>query len=363
MRSAVSAILSAPAPESSMSHPDYRQVGKLYYSYINYWLLSIFNHCYRQHMIMLLCWFWWDSWALGLTHELSLACLTEFQGRILLGLKIVRAMWESSQPGMSGHILWKTMSGEIFRYKPLFYHEWVRLLDLFWDIFQTHRRVLGLLCVGECSSTQEVSELCRIHESLRAKFNSTLYDSRCVLLGLERDGELQSWANVWLKQAIWIFLPSWEICRLYFSLKHMLGTPYNASCAGDNPTSYPAEKSCSSLTDSTKETVQSATSFRYHDAPVEMGSLLSVADQTTPSNSVLTGGTAVGETASSVDGNRSMISHPTRTLYYPVLEKCVSLESDIQVSCVVFSGKSTVLTNCYVWILGFRVFIVLGVRV
>ncbi len=35
MRSAVSAILSSPAPESNMSHPDYRQVNNYVKKYEN----------------------------------------------------------------------------------------------------------------------------------------------------------------------------------------------------------------------------------------------------------------------------------------------------------------------------------------
>lgn len=61
---------------------------------------------------------------------------------------------------------------------------------------QTHRKLLGLVCVGECSSVQDVSELYKIHDSLRAKYSNTLYDSRCIFLGMQSDG--MNYSNVTL---------------------------------------------------------------------------------------------------------------------------------------------------------------------
>ena len=52
-----------------------------------------------------------------------------------------------------------------------------------WGDFQTHRRLLGLITVGSFDSQTEFNELCRVHESLKVKYNSTLYDSRSVLFG------------------------------------------------------------------------------------------------------------------------------------------------------------------------------------
>lgn len=52
-----------------------------------------------------------------------------------------------------------------------------------WGDFQTHRRLLGLITVGKFDTQTELNELCRIHESLKVKYTSTLYDSRCLLFG------------------------------------------------------------------------------------------------------------------------------------------------------------------------------------
>lgn len=50
-----------------------------------------------------------------------------------------------------------------------------------WGDFQTHRRLLGLITVGKFDSQGELNELCRVHESLKVKYTSTLYDSRALL--------------------------------------------------------------------------------------------------------------------------------------------------------------------------------------
>lgn len=52
-----------------------------------------------------------------------------------------------------------------------------------WGDFQTHRRLLGLVTVGAFETQTELSELCRVHESLKVKYHTTLYDSRCVAFG------------------------------------------------------------------------------------------------------------------------------------------------------------------------------------
>lgn len=52
-----------------------------------------------------------------------------------------------------------------------------------WGDFQTHRRLLGLITVGAFDNQLELSELCRVHESLKVKYNGTLYDSRCLAFG------------------------------------------------------------------------------------------------------------------------------------------------------------------------------------
>lgn len=52
-----------------------------------------------------------------------------------------------------------------------------------WGDFQTHRRLLGLITIGKFETQTELNELCRLHESLKVKYTSTLYDSRCILFG------------------------------------------------------------------------------------------------------------------------------------------------------------------------------------
>lgn len=75
-------------------------------------------------------------------------------------------------------------------------HIWIRYLRGYpqenndWGDFQTHRKALGLITVGQCNSQDEFNELCRIHESLKVGYAFTLYDSRCILFGLNPDGTL-----------------------------------------------------------------------------------------------------------------------------------------------------------------------------
>ncbi|CAG7822209.1 unnamed protein product [Allacma fusca] len=73
---------------------------------------------------------------------------------------------------------------------------WIRYLRSYpvenndWGDFQTHRRALGLISIGQCNSQEELNELCRIHETLKVQYTFTLFDSRCVLYGLNSDGSL-----------------------------------------------------------------------------------------------------------------------------------------------------------------------------
>lgn len=52
-----------------------------------------------------------------------------------------------------------------------------------WGDFQTHRRLLGLITFGKYENQIELNELCRLHETLKVKYNETLYDSTAVFLG------------------------------------------------------------------------------------------------------------------------------------------------------------------------------------
>ena len=73
---------------------------------------------------------------------------------------------------------------------------WIRFLRSYpvenndWGDFQTHRKALGLISIGQCNSQDELNELCRIHETLKVKYAWTLYDSRCILFGLNTDGTI-----------------------------------------------------------------------------------------------------------------------------------------------------------------------------
>lgn len=51
-----------------------------------------------------------------------------------------------------------------------------------WGDFQAHRRVLGVLTVGECSESHSVEALCGLHEQLLHQ-HPTAIDSRCFLFG------------------------------------------------------------------------------------------------------------------------------------------------------------------------------------
>lgn len=59
-----------------------------------------------------------------------------------------------------------------------------------WGDFQTHRRVLGIITIGQVGSQSDLNDICKQHESLKVKYSSTLYDSRCIILGLNPDGTL-----------------------------------------------------------------------------------------------------------------------------------------------------------------------------
>ncbi len=48
------------------------------------------------------------------------------------------------------------------------------------------------ICVlGKCKSEVEFNEICRIHESLKVKYQSTIYDSRCIIFGANTEHTLQ----------------------------------------------------------------------------------------------------------------------------------------------------------------------------
>ncbi|ODN02451.1 Trafficking protein particle complex subunit 9 [Orchesella cincta] len=147
MRSAVSVILSGTAPEQNMSYPDYSQT--------------------------------------PLDHQ-SLLVVVRHIGRQLRTKQFNRAFERISRINQL----------KVFDSQNQARHIWIRYLRGYpqenndWGDFQTHRKALGLITVGQCNSQDEFNELCRIHESLKVGYAFTLYDSRCILFGLNQDGTL-----------------------------------------------------------------------------------------------------------------------------------------------------------------------------
>jgi len=271
MRSAVSVILSAPTPESNMSHPDYKQTAHDHASF-----LILVRH---------------------LGSQLSSRNFTRLYDRICrqTSYKI---------PDGSGNV--RNIFTHFVRNYPIESNDW--------GDFQTHRRVLGLICIGECSNSQEVSELYRIHESLRGKYSSTLYDSRCFFLGLQKDG-----------------------------------TPYvsEENATTDDGAGNTKAKPQYSETVSKEINHQSPLHLKYHQTTVDIPKLPSVMsqdgveeveiDMESPKSEspqlaqaqVIVSPDGVEEMTFEMDSPQHK-SHPTRTLFYPSLDKCLSLETDLQ---------------------------------
>ncbi|XP_018574402.1 protein brunelleschi isoform X2 [Anoplophora glabripennis] len=140
MRSSVSYILSSSTSEPNMSHPDYEQ-----YSHDHAALLVLVRHIGSQ---------------------LKPKTFMKFFDRIS---KINNAKITDST-GQVRSIL--------IRYVKEYPVE-----NNDWGDFQTHRRLLGLISLGKYDSQQELNEVCRVHESLKVKYNTTLFDSICILFG------------------------------------------------------------------------------------------------------------------------------------------------------------------------------------
>lgn len=141
MRSAVSVILSSPLPDPNMSHPDFEQ-------------------SYHHHSALLIL-------VKHLGEELPQKNFVKLFDRInkINNIKIVDSL------GVNRNI-------------------WARYIKDYpvgnndWGDFQTHRRLLGLITIGKCKTQIELNEICRIHESLKVKYTTTLYDSRCIIIGI-----------------------------------------------------------------------------------------------------------------------------------------------------------------------------------
>ncbi|CAN8000592.1 unnamed protein product [Ixodes hexagonus] len=53
-----------------------------------------------------------------------------------------------------------------------------------WGDFQAHRRLLGLLTIGQCKDQAGMEEVCRLHSALQEQYKTAI-DSRCLVFGLD----------------------------------------------------------------------------------------------------------------------------------------------------------------------------------
>lgn len=74
-----------------------------------------------------------------------------------------------------------------------------------WGDFQTHRKVVGLICVAECSSPKELPPTFLKFDQHKDAYSSTLYDSRLFVFGLQEEVADQSRIDV-------AFYPGYEDC-------------------------------------------------------------------------------------------------------------------------------------------------------
>lgn len=149
MRSSVSYILSSTTSEPNMSHPDYEQ-----FSHDHASLLVLVKHIGSQ---------------------LKPVVFNKFYERVskLNSVKVTDS---------TGQI--RTIFVRYVKDHPVENNDW--------GDFQTHRRLIGLVSFGKFDSQQELNEICRIHESLKVKYVSTLFDSRCVLFSsVKSDGNIE----------------------------------------------------------------------------------------------------------------------------------------------------------------------------
>ncbi|CAH1163945.1 unnamed protein product [Phaedon cochleariae] len=146
MRSSVSYILSSSTSEPNMSHPDYEQ-----YSHDHAALLVLVRH---------------------IGNQLKPKIFMKFYDRI----SKINSVKITDSTGIVRNILIRYVKEH-----PVENNDW--------GDFQTHRRLLGLVSLGKYDSQQELNEICRVHESFKVKYNSTLFDSRCILFGPTKESE------------------------------------------------------------------------------------------------------------------------------------------------------------------------------
>lgn len=147
MRSSVSVILSSPPPDTTMSYPDYST-----------------NPHHHQTLLVLVK---------QVGSQLKSRSFHKLYERISrIGHVKVSDSNGSQRP------VWVTYRREY----PVDCNDW--------GDFQTHRRILGIITIGQVGSQSDLNDICKQHESLKVKYSSTLYDSRCIILGLNPDGTI-----------------------------------------------------------------------------------------------------------------------------------------------------------------------------
>lgn len=154
MRSSVSVILSDPVPDTTMAFPDYAQT------------------CADHARLLVLI--------TRIGHQISEDTFSE----VFSVIEQVREVQIHDKHGGS-----RTIGVRYTASYPLENNEWGE--------FQAHRKVLGVISLGTCTSQIELNELCRLHEAFKAKYSTTLYDTRCVVLcerprGGQRNGEVNN---------------------------------------------------------------------------------------------------------------------------------------------------------------------------
>ncbi|XP_076241389.1 trafficking protein particle complex subunit brun isoform X1 [Calliopsis andreniformis] len=141
MRSAISAILSSPVPDNKMSHPDYEQTA-------------------HDHAALLL-----------LLRPIGSQIKPKTVSRLCE--RIIKAGSRFTVADSTGGT--REIFARFVKEHPVENNDW--------GDFQTHRRLLGLITFGKYDNQAELNELCRVHETLKVKYTSTLYDSRAIFFG------------------------------------------------------------------------------------------------------------------------------------------------------------------------------------
>ena len=60
-------------------------------------------------------------------------------------------------------------------------------VKIFFKHIQAHRRVLGLLCFARVENENEVSGLKKLYEELKHQYNGTVFDSRLIVFGINKN--------------------------------------------------------------------------------------------------------------------------------------------------------------------------------